>query len=136
MLARLEGTSGPVWSPIRISPGCTTPPVSPCSWGSGYLIYVAEAGSDILAEFAARTSLRRSLVESAGGKALLAVMSQPDRVAYLKWRPAAETSLVEQFLADFDDIRRSRLARNTHPRSARSRSPPPSAIGRGRWSRK
>jgi len=78
-----------------------------------HLIYVAEAGSDTLAGFAARTNIRRSLLETAGGKALLAAMPQPERIAFLRRSPAADTPLVEQFLADFDEIRRTRIARNT-----------------------
>jgi DNA-binding IclR family transcriptional regulator len=85
-----------------------------------HLIYVAEAGSDTLAGFAARTNIRRSLLETAGGKALLAAMSQPERIAYLRRRPASDTPLVEQFLADFDEIRATRLARNTLHGGARS----------------
>jgi DNA-binding IclR family transcriptional regulator len=85
-----------------------------------HLIYVAEAGSDTLAGFAARTNIRRSLLETAGGKALLAAMTQPERVSFLRRSPAADTPLVEQFLADFDEIRRTRIARNTLHGGARS----------------
>jgi len=85
-----------------------------------HLIYVAEAGSDTLAGFAARTNIRRSLLETAGGKALLAAMSEPDRNAFLRRRPADDTPLIEQFLADFDEIRQTRLARNTLHGGARS----------------
>ena len=85
-----------------------------------HLIYVAEAGSDTLAGFAARTNIRRSLLETAGGKALLAAMPQPERIAFLRRRPEQDTALVEQFLADFDDIRRTRIARNTLHGGSRS----------------
>jgi DNA-binding IclR family transcriptional regulator len=85
-----------------------------------HLIYVAEAGSDTLAGFAARTNIRRSLLETAGGKALLAAMSEQERVAFLRRRPAADTPLIEQFLADFDEIRRTRVARNVLHGGARS----------------
>jgi DNA-binding IclR family transcriptional regulator len=85
-----------------------------------HLIYVAEAGSDTLAGFGARTNIRRSLLETAGGKALLAAMSEPDRNAFLRRRPAEDTPLIEQFLADFDEIRQTRLARNTLHGGARS----------------
>jgi DNA-binding IclR family transcriptional regulator len=85
-----------------------------------HLIYVAEAGSDTLAGFAARTNIRRSLLETAGGKALLAAMSERDRVSFLRRRPAVDTPLIEQFLADFDEIRLTRIARNTLHGGARS----------------
>jgi DNA-binding IclR family transcriptional regulator len=85
-----------------------------------HLIYVAEAGSDTLAGFAARTNIRRSLLETAGGKALLAAMSQTERVGFLRRTRSADTPLVEQFLADFDEIRRTRIARNTLHGGARS----------------
>jgi DNA-binding IclR family transcriptional regulator len=51
---------------------------------------------------------------------LLAAMSEPDRIAFLRRRPAEDTPLIEQLLADFDEIRQTRLARNTLHGGARS----------------
>ena len=78
-----------------------------------HLIYVAETGSHILTGFGARSGIRRSLLETAGGKAFLAAMSQQERVAYLRRRPPGDGPLIEQFLADYDEIRRTGIARNT-----------------------
>lgn len=77
------------------------------------LIYVAEAGSDTLTGYAARTNIRRTLLETAGGKALLAAMPETQRNAYLRRRPADDRQLVEQFLAEFGAIAKTRVARNT-----------------------
>lgn len=85
-----------------------------------HLIYVAEAGSDTLSGFAARTNIRRGLLDTAGGKALLAAMSESDRVGYLRRRQPADAPLVEQFLSEYDAIRSTRLARNTLHGGARS----------------
>jgi DNA-binding IclR family transcriptional regulator len=54
------------------------------------LIYVAEAGSDTLSGFAAKTNIRRGVLDTAGGKALLAAMSESDRVGHLRSRGKAE----------------------------------------------
>lgn len=85
-----------------------------------HLIYVAEAGSDTLSGFAARTNIRRGLLDTAGGKALLAAMSESDRVGYLRRRGPADAPLVEQFLSEYDEIRRTRIARNILHGGARS----------------
>jgi len=78
-----------------------------------HLIYVAETGSHTLTGFGARTNIRRSLLETAGGKAFLAAMTEPDRVAYLRRQPPVQRPLIEEFLADYDSIRATRIARNT-----------------------
>jgi DNA-binding IclR family transcriptional regulator len=78
-----------------------------------HLIYVAETGSHTLTGFGARSNIRRSLLETAGGKAILAAMSEPERIAYLRRQSPADAPLIEQFLADFDEIRHTRIARNT-----------------------
>jgi DNA-binding IclR family transcriptional regulator len=77
------------------------------------LIYVAEAGSDTLTGYAARTNIRRTLLETAGGKALLAAMPEAQRNSYLRRRPRDEADLVEQFLSEYDSIKKTRIARNT-----------------------
>lgn len=78
-----------------------------------HLIYVAEIGSHILTGFGARTNIRRSLLETAGGKAFLAATTEADRVAYFRRRPAGEAHLIEGFLTEYDAIRRTRIAGNT-----------------------
>jgi DNA-binding IclR family transcriptional regulator len=77
------------------------------------LIYIAEAGSDPASGFDARTNIRRGLLETAGGKALLAQWSDVERDAYLRRRNAADSSLVSPFLNELSEIRRTRLATNT-----------------------
>jgi DNA-binding IclR family transcriptional regulator len=77
------------------------------------LIYVAEAGSDTLTGYAARTNIRRTLLETAGGKALLAAMPENQRNSYLRRKGSQDRELVEQFLSDADSIVKSRIARNT-----------------------
>jgi len=43
-----------------------------------HLIYIAEAGSDAVAGFEARSNIRRTLLVTAGGKALLASSEPPE----------------------------------------------------------
>ncbi|MFD4351235.1 IclR family transcriptional regulator [Nocardia sp. NPDC058518] len=77
------------------------------------LIYVSEAGADLLAGFAARTNIRRGLLETAGGKALLAELPADQRDAYLRKRGQEEVHLVDEFLSEYDDIKRTGIAHNT-----------------------
>lgn len=76
-----------------------------------HLIYVAEAGSDHVEGFAARTNIRRCLLKTAGGKALLADKSASERIAYLR-RQEQDPQLVEQFLNELETIQDSRIATN------------------------
>ena len=55
-----------------------------------HLIYIAEAGSDHVAGFDARSSIRRTLLITAGGKALLAERSEAERDSYLRRRSEEE----------------------------------------------
>ena len=77
------------------------------------LIYVSEVGADLLPSFGARTNIRRRLLETAGGKALLASMPAEQRDAYLRRRAEDEAGLIEAIVAEYDEIRRTRIARNT-----------------------
>ena len=79
-----------------------------------HLIYVAEAGSDQVAGFEARSNIRRTLLVTAGGKAFLAARSETEREAYLRRRRAAEADLVDRFLAEYEQIRRTRIATNVN----------------------
>jgi len=78
-----------------------------------HLIYVAEAGSDTLTGYAARTNIRRTLLETAGGKALLVALPESQRNAFLRRRPREEAALVDQFLSESASIRETGIARNT-----------------------
>jgi DNA-binding IclR family transcriptional regulator len=84
------------------------------------LIYVAEAGADLLPAFAARTNIRRKLLATAGGKALLAELPADQRNAYLRRREPDEASLVDEFLNEYDEIKRTQIARNTLHNGSRS----------------
>jgi DNA-binding IclR family transcriptional regulator len=77
-----------------------------------HLIYIAEAGSDHIAGFEARTNIRRTLLMTAGGKALLAAQSEAERESYLRRRGAEEKELVDRFLEEFEQIRKTRVATN------------------------
>lgn len=76
------------------------------------LIYVSEVGAELLAGFAARTNIRRNLLKTAGGKALLAEWPAEQRESYLRRRGRETPQDLEEFLGEFDDIRQTRIARN------------------------
>jgi DNA-binding IclR family transcriptional regulator len=80
-----------------------------------HLIYVSECGtgSDAHTAFGARTNIRRGLLDTAGGKALLAEMSDTERNRYLRRRGPEEEELVSRLLAEFRDIKRDRIATST-----------------------
>jgi DNA-binding IclR family transcriptional regulator len=77
-----------------------------------HLIYVDEAGADEIAGFEARSNIRRALLATAGGRALLAAQPEAKRDAYLRRRRAEESEVVEGFLAACEEIRRTRVATN------------------------
>ena len=77
-----------------------------------HLIYIAEAGTDAIEGFEARSNIRRTLLITAAGKALLASRSDADRVAYLRRCGSEQKDLVEKFLEEFADIKKTRLATN------------------------
>ena len=77
-----------------------------------HLIYVAEAGSDNMVSFEARSNIRRTMLETAGGKALLTERSHPEREAFLRRRRTEEPELVTRFLSEYEDIRKTRIAQN------------------------
>jgi DNA-binding IclR family transcriptional regulator len=79
-----------------------------------HLIYIEEAGGDHIAGFEARSNIRRTLLITAGGKALLAHQTAAEREAYLRRRPPDEADLLDRFLEEFDNIRKSRIATNAH----------------------
>jgi DNA-binding IclR family transcriptional regulator len=79
-----------------------------------HLVYVAEVGSEGLAGFAAQSDIRRPLLRTAGGKALLAARSAAEREAYLRRHTSEDPDAADEFLAEYDEIRSTRIA--THVR--------------------
>ena len=84
-----------------------------------HLIYIAEAGSDHVAGFEARSNIRRTLLITAGGKALLAARSEAERESYLRRRSEDEAELVDRFLEEYDAIKRTRIATNVRRNGSR-----------------
>jgi DNA-binding IclR family transcriptional regulator len=79
-----------------------------------HLMYIAEAGGDHVVGFEARSNIRRTLLLTAGGKALLAMQPHAQREAYLRRRGPDEVDLVDRFLEEFEQIRKTRIATNLH----------------------
>ena len=77
-----------------------------------HLIYIGESGSDDAVSFEARSNIRRTLLVTAGGKALLAALPQQERESYLRRRNAEEAHLVDTFFAEYDQIKKTRIATN------------------------
>jgi len=76
------------------------------------LIYIGESGTDSLTGFAARSDIRRQLISTAGGKALLAAKPDSERDAYLRRQQSGNAEAVSEFLAEFAEIRKTGVARN------------------------
>jgi DNA-binding IclR family transcriptional regulator len=77
-----------------------------------HLIYIAEAGGDSIADIESRRNIRRTLLATATGKALLAARPPHDLQAFLRRHSRTEAALVEQFLGEFPEIQRTGLATN------------------------
>lgn len=77
-----------------------------------HLIYIAEAGGDSIADIEARRNIRRTLLATATGKALLAARPEKELQAFLRRHNRSEASLVENFLSEYEDIRRTGIATN------------------------
>jgi DNA-binding IclR family transcriptional regulator len=77
-----------------------------------HLIYIGESGTDALTGFAARSNIRRTLLATAGGKALLVARPDAEREAYLRRQQSENPEQVSEFLAEFADISKSRVATN------------------------
>jgi len=84
-----------------------------------HLIYIAEAGSDHVAGFEARSDIRRTLLITAGGKALLAARPEAERESYLRRRSREEVDLVDRFLEEYDAIKQTRIATNIRRNGSR-----------------
>tara|TARA_R110001583_G_scaffold178099_1_gene333826 strand:- start:533 stop:1312 length:780 start_codon:yes stop_codon:yes gene_type:complete len=77
-----------------------------------HLIYVAEAGTGPVEDFAARSNIRRKLLITAAGKALLAEKPDSGLATYLRNRSPEEIDSVNNFLDEIDEIKRTRIATN------------------------
>jgi DNA-binding IclR family transcriptional regulator len=77
-----------------------------------HLIYIGESGTDAMTGFAARSNIRRALINTAGGKALLAAMPDAERDGYLRRQQPEHGDDVSDFLGEFSEIRRTGIARN------------------------
>jgi DNA-binding IclR family transcriptional regulator len=84
-----------------------------------HLIYIDETGSDPVAGFDARSNIRRSLLVTAGGKALLAARPDAEREAFLRRHAATDPDLVQAFLAEINDITKTRIATNLRQNNTR-----------------
>jgi DNA-binding IclR family transcriptional regulator len=77
-----------------------------------HLIYIALAGTDPVGGFDARSNIRRTLLATAGGKALLTERRDAERESYLRRRSKDEADLVDQFLEEYHKIKSTRIATN------------------------
>lgn len=84
-----------------------------------HLIYIDEAGTDHVVGFEMASNIRRPLLATAGGKALLAERSDSDRIAYLRRCSDDQKDLVGKFLDDLARIRSSRIAINVRQSGTR-----------------
>ncbi|MEN2738393.1 IclR family transcriptional regulator C-terminal domain-containing protein [Microbacterium sp. X-17] len=85
-----------------------------------HLIYIAEAGSDLMASFEARTNIRRALLTTAGGKALLSALPPSDLETFVRQRPESDRPHVQALLRTIPEIRASGIAINTNDVSGRT----------------
>lgn len=84
-----------------------------------HLIYISEAGSDHDTGFEARSNIRRTLLDTAGGKVLLSELPDAERAAFLRRHKAGEAEMVDRFLAEFPSIRKTHIATNVRRRGVR-----------------
>ncbi len=77
-----------------------------------HLMYIAVAGQDPVISYEAKSNIRRHMLKTAGGKALLAAQPNDVRDAYLRRRPPDDRTLVEQFLSELEEIQRTGIAKN------------------------
>lgn len=76
------------------------------------IISIAEVGSDSIADFEARSNIRRTLLATAAGKVLLAASPRAEVETYLRTRSAEEQEQVTAFLSEYQQIRSTGLATN------------------------
>lgn len=77
-----------------------------------YLIYIGDAGADPVVSFEMHSNIRRPLLLTASGKALLAERPDASRTAYLRRCGAEQKELVDRFLDELGSIRSTRIATN------------------------
>ncbi|MCS5498322.1 helix-turn-helix domain-containing protein [Cnuibacter physcomitrellae] len=77
-----------------------------------HLIYIGESGTDAFAGFGARNNIHRSMIGTAGGKALLAERPDAERDTYLRRQTSDSPELVAAFLSEFPEIVKTRVATN------------------------
>jgi DNA-binding IclR family transcriptional regulator len=77
-----------------------------------HVFYIDEAGADSFIEMEARTNIRRDPLGTASGKVLLAARSDAEIKAYLRRRSPEEADLVNAFIAEYEQIRKTRIATN------------------------
>jgi DNA-binding IclR family transcriptional regulator len=77
-----------------------------------HLIYIGESGTDAMTGYAARSNIRRKLINTAGGKVLLAAKSDSERDAYLRRHRSDEPEAISEFLAEFGEISKTGVSRN------------------------
>jgi DNA-binding IclR family transcriptional regulator len=77
-----------------------------------HLIYIGEAGGDAISGIEARSSIRRTLLGTAGGRALLAAWPAEELRTFLSRRGPDEAEEVETFLGQYEQIRQTRIATN------------------------
>lgn len=78
-----------------------------------HLIYVSEVGSDPVSGFDARTNIRRDLIKTAGGKALLAAATDSERMGYLRRLGPEFSDAVHTFLDAYPSIVKTGVATNS-----------------------
>jgi len=83
------------------------------------LIYISESGSDDSTGFEARNNIRRLLLSTAGGKAILAATPSFERDVFLRRQSKEVIGMVEQFLLELDSIKQTSIAINHNERTNR-----------------
>jgi DNA-binding IclR family transcriptional regulator len=79
------------------------------------VIYVGSSGPGALTGYAREVNLRRKLISTSGGKALLAARHPQAREAYLRTQQADEPAALSDFLSEFAEMSRTRIARTHRP---------------------
>jgi DNA-binding IclR family transcriptional regulator len=85
-----------------------------------HLIYIAEAGSDLMSGFEAQSNIRRDLLTTAGGKALLAALPETELRGFLRSRRPEEQGNMDAFLEALPSIRENKIAVNINPTRSRT----------------
>ena len=85
-----------------------------------HLLYIAEAGSDLMTAFEARSNIRRDLLTTAGGKALLAALPEVELEAYLRSCGPEKRPQAEAFVVERATIQESGIAINVNPTRSRT----------------